>query len=286
LTASATIAALAGARNAESRGPETRADARTTHVGDRPPSASPIGLQLYTVRDLMQSNVEFTLRRVAAIGYREVEFAGLFDTEPRKVRNMLGKLGLTSPSSQFGLDRLKANLSGVVNEAQALGNAYVVCAWVDAGARKDADGWRRVAADLNRIGESLQRVGLRFAYHNHDFEFKQIPGSNDIGFDILLAESDPKFVKIEMDLFWITKGGGDPVAYFEKWPNRFPLVHVKDMAGNGTMTNVGQGRIDWGRIFAKRREAGVEHFFVEHDSPRSPLEDAKVSFDYMLRLGL
>ena len=93
-------------------------------------------------------------------------------------------------------------------------------------------------------------------------------------------------MKIELDLFWITKGGRDPLTYFARWPRRFPLVHVKDMAGAGTMTNVGHGHIDWGRIFAKRREAGIEHFFVEHDNPKSPIDDIKVSFDYMVRLGL
>jgi sugar phosphate isomerase/epimerase len=248
-------------------------------------SRQPIGLQLYTVRDLMDRDVEYTLRQVAAVGYREVEFAGLFDEEPRKVASMLQKVGLTSPASHISLARLRSNLSAVVDEAQALGNRYVVCPSIDAGLRRDADGWRRIAADFDRIGESLQRVGLRFAYHNHDYEFKPLPGG-EIGFDLLVAGTDPRFVKIEMDLFWITKGGRDPLEYFARWPNRFPMVHVKDMTGGGTMTNVGQGHIDWGRIFAKRREAGIEHFFVEHDSPRSPMADIQASFDYMVRLGL
>jgi sugar phosphate isomerase/epimerase len=245
----------------------------------------PIGLQLYTVRDLMQRDVEYTLRQVAAIGYREVEFAGLFDKEPKKVRGMLDKLGLTSPSSHMSLEVLTASLSGVVDEVQALGNDYVVCPSIDAALTRDADGWRRVAARFNRIGESLQRVGLRFAFHNHDAEFKPLP-TGEIGYDILLADCDPKYVKMELDLFWIAKGGHDPLAYFAKWPGRFPLVHVKDMAGNGTMTNVGQGHIDWSKIFAKRREAGIEHFFVEHDQPKAPMNDIRVSYEYMSRLGL
>lgn len=254
-------------------------------LGSRITGPTPIGLQLYTVRDLMQRDVERTLQSVAAIGYREVEFAGLFDKEPKKVALMLRKIGLTSPASHIPLERLRSNLQGVVEEAQALGNTYVVCPWVDAAQRRDVDGWRRIAADFNRIGDSLQRVGLRFAYHNHDFEFQPLAGG-EIGYDILLAECDPKQVRMELDLFWITKGGRDPLAYFAKWPGRFPLVHVKDMAGGGAMTNVGQGHIDWGRIFAKRREAGIEHFFVEHDNPKDPLNDIKVSYDFMSRLGL
>ena len=245
----------------------------------------PIGLQLYTVRDLMDRDVEYTLRQVADIGYLEVEFAGLFGKDPRKVRSWLKKYGLTSPSSHIALDRLTASLSSVVDEVQALGNGYVVVPSVDAALTRDADGWRRVAATFNRVGESLQRVGMRFAYHNHDAEFKPLPGG-EIPYDILLASTDPRFVKFEMDLYWITKGGHDPLAYFAKWPGRFPFVHVKDMAGNGGMTNVGQGHIDWTKIFAKRREAGIEHYLVENDDTKSPIEDIRVSYAYMSRLGL
>lgn len=249
------------------------------------PAPQPIGLQLYTVRGMMERNMEFTLRDVAAIGYREVEFAGLFDTDLQKVEKWLTKYQLTSPASHQPLARLKSGLQGVIREARTLGQTYIVCPWIDAPDRRDAAGWRRVAADFNRIGESLQRAGLRFAYHNHDFEFERLP-TGEVGYDILLAQCDPKLVRMELDLFWITKGGRDPLAYFEKWPGRFPLVHVKDMTGNGVMTNVGQGHIDWGRIFAKRREAGIEHFFVEHDNPSSPLDDIKTSFTFMKTLGL
>ena len=244
----------------------------------------PIGVQLYTVRDLMQKSVENTLRQVAAIGYREVEFAGLFDKSPKTVAKWLTENKLTSPSSHVPLDRLKSNLQGVVDECQTLGNQYIVCPFIDESIRKSADDWRKIAADLNRIGESVNRVGLRFAYHNHDFEFK--PFGNENGYDILLTQCDPKLVKMEMDLFWTTKGGKDPLAYFAKWPGRFPLVHVKDMSGSGAMVNVGEGKIDWNRIFAKRREAGIEHFFVEHDQPKAPLDDIKVSYTYLARLGL
>jgi sugar phosphate isomerase/epimerase len=248
-------------------------------------SPQPIGLQLYTVRDLMARDVEYTLRQVAGIGYKEVEFAGLFDKKPDKVAGWLQKYGLTSPSSHIPLEQLTGSLQGVVDQVQALGNTYVVCPSVDSRLARTADGWRKVAADFNRIGESLRRVGLTFAFHNHDTEFRPLDGGA-IAYDILLDECDPRLVTMEMDLFWITKGGGDPLAYFTKWPGRFPLVHVKDMAGTGTMTNVGQGHIDWARIFARRREAGIEHFFVEHDNPTSPLADIKVSYDYMARLDL
>ena len=248
-------------------------------------SPQPIGLQLYTVRDLMQKDVKYTLQQVAGVGYREVEFAGLFDKSAKTVAKWLGENKLTSPSSHIPLDRLKNSLPAVVDECQTLGNGIIVCPWIDESIRKSADDWHRIGADLNKIGDQLQRVGLRFAYHNHDFEFKKFP-SGEMGYDILLDECDPKLVKMEMDLYWITKGGQDPLAYFAKWPGRFPLVHVKDMTGSGGITDVGKGTIDWNRIFAKRREAGIEHFLVENDNPKSPIEDIKVSYDYLSRLGL
>lgn len=257
--------------------------ARSAINGVAAPQA--LGLQLYTVRDWMQRNMEYTLKTVYAVGYREVEFAGLFDKKADKVKDWIDKIGLRSPSSHVSYERLKTNLQAVADEAQTLGNAYIVCPDVDARLRLDADAWKRVAADFNRIGEQLQRLGLRFAYHNHDFEFRPLPGG-EIGYDILVNETDPKYVKLQMDLYWISKAGKDPLAYFAKFPGRFPMVHVKDMTGNGAMVNVGQGTIDWTRIFAKRREAGIEHFYVEHDNPTSPFDDIKVSYDYLVRLGL
>jgi len=248
-------------------------------------SPQPIGLQLYTVRDLMQKDVKYTLQQVAGVGYREVEFAGLFDKSAKTVAKWLVEDKLTSPSSHIPLDQLKNNLQAVVDDCHTLGNEIIVCPWIDESLRKSADDWRKIAADLNKIGDQLSRLGLRFAYHNHDFEFKKLP-SGEMGYDILLKECDPKLVKMEMDLYWITKGGQDPLAYFAKWPGRFPLVHVKDMSGSGAIVDVGKGTIDWNRIFAKRREAGIEHFFVENDNPTSPIEDIKVSYDYLSRLGL
>ena len=248
--------------------------------------AQPIGIQLYTVRDLMQKNFEYTLQQVAAIGYKEVEFAGLFEKDAKWVRTkVLDKVGLTSPSSHIPYERLKSNLSGVAEEARVLGNRYVVCPWMDMKAHPDSAAWRRIAADFNRFGEALQRVGLTFAYHNHEFEFAPLSDGGK-AFDILLADCDPKLVKIELDLYWITTAGADPLAYFAKWPGRFPMVHVKDRTGAGQMVNVGQGSIDWNRIFAKRKEAGIQHFFVEHDNPKSPLEDIKASYSYLAKLGL
>jgi len=256
-----------------------------TRVMNSSISPQPLGVQLYTLRDMVESNFEYALREVAAVGYKEVEFAGLFGNDPKKAAKLLSKFGLTAPSSHIGLDRLTAKLPGVVDEAQALGNEFVVCPSIEGPPLKSADDWRRVAEQFNRLGDSLQRVGLKFAFHNHDREFAPLP-SGETGYDILLAECDPRFVKMELDLYWIAKAGRDPLTYFEKYPRRFPLVHVKDMGAAGAMANVGQGRIDWPKIFAKRRDAGIEHFFVENDNARSPIDDIRISYAYLSRMDL
>jgi sugar phosphate isomerase/epimerase len=250
-----------------------------------PGSPQRIGLQLYTVRDLMQKDVQGTLRQVAGVGYREVEFAGLFDKKATTVAKWLKENQLTSPSSHIPIDRLRNNIQGVVDECRTLGNSIIVCPYLDEKERKTADDWHRLAADFNKFGDQVKRAGMQFAYHNHDFEFAKLP-TGEMGYDILCKECDPKNVKLEMDLYWITKGGQDPLAYFAKYPGRFPLVHVKDMSGSGQIVNVGEGRIDWSRIFAKRREAGIEHFYVERDNPTNPIADITVSYGYLAKLGL
>jgi sugar phosphate isomerase/epimerase len=277
--AAASVAAAMIPKSAESLVPSPRS---LTEPFTAP---QPIGLQLYTVRDLMQKDVQGTLRQVAGVGYREVEFAGLFDKKATTVAKWLKENQLTSPSSHIPIDRLRNNIQGVVDECRTLGNTFIVCPYIDEKERKTADDWRKIAADFNKFGEQVKRAGMQFAYHNHDFEFAKLP-SGEMGYDILCKECDPKNVKLEMDLFWTTKGGQDPLTYFAKYPGRFPCVHVKDMTGSGQMVNVGEGRIDWSRIFAKRREAGIEHFFVEHDNPKNPIADIAVSYRYLAKLGL
>jgi sugar phosphate isomerase/epimerase len=279
-TAAASVAALLIPKSAESLVPSPQSLIRPFTA------PQPIGLQLYTVRDLMQRDVHATLRQVAGVGYRVVEFAGLFDKKPTTVAKWLKETQLSSPSSHIPIDRLRNDIQGVVDECRTLGNTYIVCPYLDVKDRgKAADDWRKLAADFNRFGEQVKRAGMQFAYHNHDFEFAKLP-SGEMGYDILCRECDPKNVKLEMDLYWITKAGQDPLAYFAKYPGRFPCVHVKDMTGSGQITNVGEGRIVWSRIFAKRREAGIEHFFVERDNPTNPIADITVSYGYLAKLGL
>jgi len=242
-----------------------------------------VGLQLYTVRDLMKADFEGTLAHVAQIGYKEVEFAGYFNHAPAEVKAMLDRHGLTAPSTHVGdisPDAWKASLDA----AHTIGHEYIVCPWIPEERRKTLDMWKQVAADFNRAASAAHDAGIQFAYHNHDFEFPKVDGQ--VPYDVLLQNTDPKLVQLEIDLYWITKGGQDPLAYFARWPGRVPLVHVKDSAGapDNKMVDVGQGKIDWKRIFAKREQAGIKHFFVEHDQPPQPFDDIAASYKYLSQL--
>jgi len=241
-----------------------------------------IGLELYTVRDLMKNDFEGTLAKVAEIGYQEVEFAGLFDHTPKEVRTMLDRHGLTAPASHVPYKLLDTEWPKTLEDAHVIGQNFIVCPFIDEKLRSEPGGWKRVGETFNRAGEASKRASIQFGYHNHNFEFK--PENGKLPYDILLADTDPNLVKMEMDLFWITKGGQDPLKYFDRYPGRFPLVHVKDMKKDGEMTEVGSGSIDFKRIFAQSEKAGIQHYFVEHDQPKAPLDSSKTSFEYLERL--
>lgn len=243
-----------------------------------------IGIQLYTVRDQMKTDFEGTLARIAQIGYKEVEFAGYFDRAPTDVRAILDRNGLMAPATHMMAPNVDA-WKKALDTAKAVGHQYVVAPWIPEEKRKTLDDWKRIADEFNRVGQLAKDTGIQFAYHNHDFEFvPRIEGR--IPFDVLLENTDPKLVQLEIDLYWITKGGEDPLGYFSRWPGRVPLVHVKDSMGapEHKMVDVGQGKIEWKRIFAKRDQAGIKHFFVEHDQPPQPFEDIAVSYKYLSQL--
>ena len=248
-----------------------------------PERLAAIGLQLYTVRSLMQQSVERTLEQVAAIGYKEVEFAGYFERTPTQIKTTLQANGLRAPAAHVPVQSLRSAWSRTLDEAQTVGHEWVLVAWLPETDR-NPDGMRAIADLFNQAGAEARRRGLRFAYHNHDFEFAPMAGGN--AFDLLLSRTDPKVVEFEMDLYWITKAGGDPLAYWRKYPGRFPLVHVKDSAGppDHRMTDVGKGKIPWARLFSERKLAGIKHYFVEHDNPPDPLASARASFEYLSAL--
>lgn len=240
-----------------------------------------IGLQLYSVRDLMKADLPGTLAKVAAIGYKEVEFAGYFGRTPAQIRELLRRDGLTSPSTHLPFDSLETTWQKQLDDAKAVGHHWATIAFIPPEKRQTLDDWKRHAATFNRAAAQAKSAGLRFAYHNHDFEFKAIDGTRP--FDILLKETDPSLVDFEMDLYWVVYGGGNPLDLFNQYPKRFPLVHVKDSSGppDRKMVDVGQGTIDFRSIFAQSDKAGIKHYFVEHDQPADPIATIRNSYKYL-----
>ena len=239
-----------------------------------------IGLQLYTVRDLMKADMPGTLARVAAIGYKEVEFAGYFGRTPREVHEMLEKYHLSSPSTHLPYDSFQ-NWQKVLDDSKVIGHKWVTLPWIPEEKRRTVADWKAIAAQFNQVGAQAKKSGLRFAYHNHDFELKPIDGVKPL--DILLGETDPKLVDFEMDIYWVIYGGGDPFDYFTRFPHRFALAHVKDSSGppDKKMVDVGQGKIDFRSIFAQSAKAGFKHYFVEHDQPADPIATIRNSYNYL-----
>ena len=240
-----------------------------------------VGLQLYTVRDMMKADLPGTLHKVAAIGYKEVEFAGYFGRSPAQIRALLKQNGLTSPSSHIGLDILEKDSVRAFADAKAIGHQWVTMPYIPEERRKTADDWNRIIDLLNQLGPQAKAAGLRLAYHNHDFEIRPVGGVRPL--DMMLSKTDPALVDFEMDLYWVVFGGGDPLDFFNRYPKRFALVHVKDSAGppDNKMVDVGKGTIDFPKIFAQSNKAGIKHYFVEHDQPADPIATIRNSYKYL-----
>jgi len=244
-----------------------------------------IGIQLYTVRELFAADPVATLKKIAAIGYREVEFGGggYEKMDHAALRSTLERNGLTAPSLHVGYEALLTNFGGSVKMAKTLGADTVVVPWV-AETQRTAEGWRIALANFSRWAKQLAQVRLGFAYHNHDFEFTTKIGGTSL-FDRLIDETDPALVKLELDLFWAIAVGEDPKAIIRRQPGRIYAYHVKDRTLDGKMTSVGNGVIDFADIFSLNRIAGVKHFFVENDNAPAPyLPDITTSFRALSRL--
>ena len=248
--------------------------------------ARPLGLQLYTLRELFAADPVRTLEQVAAIGYREVEFGGGgYDRmDHAMLRQAMDRLGLTSPSIHVGFDLLAGDFDGSVRMAKTLGADTIVLPWL-AETHRTAEGWKAVRANLNPWAERLKANGLGFAYHNHDFEFT-VKHDGVSMFETLLADTNPDMVKIELDLYWAVAAGEDPKAIIRRLPGRIYAYHVKDRTPDGRMTSVGEGTIDFADIFTLNDLAGVQHFYVENDqSPAPYLPDIQTSFAALSRLA-
>ncbi len=259
---------------------------------------SKIGLQLYTLRDDIAKDLEGTLKKVAAIGYKEVELFGynngkFFGKTAKEFKALLKGLGLTPVSGHYGAGVERKDVKGTLSndwrrameDAAELGQKYANCAYLTPNERKSIDDYKRYADLFNKSGEIAKEFGIQFGYHNHDFEFQKLDG--EIPYDIITGKTDPKLVKLELDLYWAVRAGLDPVELFKKHPGRFPLWHVKDMekGPDKAFAEVGTGSIDFKKIFDARKIAGMTHFFVEQDVCKIPPTEAiAISYKNLVKM--
>lgn len=258
------------------------------------------GLALYTVRDAMGENTKETLKAVADAGYKNIEAAGyaegkFYDMSPADFKAYLDEVGLTPISAHQGTVTLE-NADKMMADVKAAGFEYFVIPVPPMGLFKFDEATRTMsmtggAANLskivNELGQKADAAGLKLLYHNHDFEFME-DEDGIVPIDYLLENSDPKYVNFQMDLYWVTKAGADPVAYFEKYPGRFKIWHVKDLDDQGRFAPVGNGTIDFKRILEKKELSGMEYYMVEQDMTfdgMEPLEAIKISHDGLAEIG-
>lgn len=264
--------------------PETAANIVASAVPVTP-APRRIGVQLYTVRAEAARDLAGTLARIAEIGYLDVEFAGYHGKSPMEIRELLARYNLGAPSSHIPVANLRGDWKKALDEAKTIGHEFVTIPWLGDADRGSVDGWKRIAELFNRGGADAKAAGLRFAYHNHDFELRRV--GDVVPLDLLLAETDPALVSFQMDIYWVVKAGQDPAAYFARHPGRFSMVHAKDSAGapEHRMVDVGAGTIDFATLLPRAVAAGVKHVFVEHDQPADPMGSITASYRHLAQLS-
>jgi sugar phosphate isomerase/epimerase len=231
------------------------------------------------LREQFKKDVPGTLDEVKQFGIKNVELASTYGQAPEQFREELRKRGLEPISAHYGFEKYRDDVESVAKEAKILGLKYVGCAWIPHTGDFDEKTCREAAAVFNRAGEALARHGLKFFYHTHGYEFQ--PHGDGTLFDLLMKETNPKFVAYEMDIFWIVHPGQDPAKLLHKYPKRFELMHLKDMK-KGTKTGLltggsdvnndvalGTGQIDLPAVLGAAREIGVKWYFIEDESPVS-----------------
>ncbi|MEC5171452.1 sugar phosphate isomerase/epimerase [Chryseobacterium nepalense] len=235
-----------------------------------------LAIQLYTVRDAMSANPEKTLEKLAAMGFTGLEIyaynSTFFGKSRQEFQRILKNTGLRVISSHHitgnfnkGQGTLLYNWEKSVEDLHFIGSEYMVCSYLFPQER-NLENYKKLPELLENSGKVTKEAGIQFAYHNHDFEFEKFDDNRNV-YDFILENSSPELVKMELDLYWISKAGIDPLIYFEKYPGRFPLWHVKDMkAGTKDFTEIGNGTIDFERIFKAGKQAGLQYWFLEQDS--------------------
>jgi sugar phosphate isomerase/epimerase len=243
-----------------------------------------IALQLWTVRDLAAVDLRGTLMAVAAAGYRSVELAGLPDRASDDLMRLLDEAGLNVVAAHVGIDRLRADPDAVADRHAALRCDRVIVPWLPEEDRRTADDVRAFASELNGIGRRLAERGIRLGYHNHAFEFAPLDGTT--AWDVFLDELGPG-VELELDVFWASVGGRDPVGVIGAAGSRIRLLHMKDRAPGSEPRDApaGDGILDFPRIVAAARAAGVEWFVAEQDEPGDALADISRAYRHLQELA-
>lgn len=244
-----------------------------------------VGIQLYTVRKEMLADAKGTLEQLAKIGYKELESArsdkgNFYGLAPKEIKKIAGDLGMTVRSGHVHIDD---NWQQSIDLAAEAGQTYLVCSSLPSEGQTVAN-YQRCADTFSKAAEQCKKSNLIFGYHNHEYEFEKADGQ--VLYDILLDRTDPKLVTMEMDLGWVIVTGNDPLAYFKKYPGRFPLWHLKDMDKvKKESTEFGKGQVNVKQMLQNMDKSGVKYFFVEQEEyPKTALDSAKYDFDYLAKL--
>ena len=244
----------------------------------------PVALQVYSVRDEMEKDFIGTLKKVADIGYKGVEFAGFGDLPAARLKEVLESLGLVPVGSHTSVELLLGDLGGVIDYNLTLGNKYIVCPF---NTYQSKEAIVKASQLYNEIGEKICAGGLEFLYHNHDFEFKKYDG--EYGIDIIFNGVKPENMAAEIDSGWVFYAGVDPAAYVRSYTGRCPLVHIKDFKSTEgrSFTEIGNGIVDIEAIAAAAVEAGTKWLIAEQDESSIPqLESVRISFENLKKMGL
>lgn len=251
----------------------------------------PLGLQLWSMREYTQNDVRDALRRVREMGFQEVELAGTYGMPVDEFRQLLDSVGLDATASHFPYERMRDSLEAVLDDAEGLGVDYLGIAWIPHEGPFDDALARQTAADFNRFGEAAAARGMTFFYHVHGYEFRA-DENGETPFDVLVAETNPESVKFEMDVFWTALPGVDPVDLLQQYPDRWELMHVKDMREDWPLGDhsgsapaeadvpVGTGQIDYVEVLRTAREIGLDRYYIEDESV-APLENIPLSIQYL-----
>jgi sugar phosphate isomerase/epimerase len=267
------------------------------------PFGLPIGLQLYSVRELAAKDLPGTLQQIAALGFQEVEAAGYYGHSVKEVSQWLREAGLKMPSAHYSYNDLAKDFDRILAFNKELGVEYLICSFpgiknparlTDHSFRAQVqsftlEDWRWNADEFNKMGAKVKAAGMKFGYHNHTMEFAAQEGV--VPFDELLRLTDPSLVTIEMDCGWVMVGGGDAVDYLKRYPKRISMLHVKDFKKTSKPATVvdpppaaelGTGTADYRPIFAAAQKANIRHYFVEQEEFNlPPMESLKIDVEYM-----